>query len=188
MLLLQSLSDLLGVPPAEVAARLGVDAGMGDLALAQEVCRQAQEVRRRQAHACDAINGDVARALGVAPGADLAAVMQRIGQLRCNVLSLGVRHVLGLTPHASDDAVLNAIGGLRAAHAARQTTHQAAEAADLVDQAIADGRVAPAHREFYLHQAMDDPAAARDVINSLPTIHAGGMGKRSGRGADDAAC
>jgi phage I-like protein len=72
---------------------------------------------------------------------------------------------LGLPDDADDAAVLKAVDELQDACTLN-------EAVQLVNSAVAEGRVPPAHREFYLNQARADLPGAREVINSLPVLTA----------------
>ena len=93
------------------------------------------------------------------PAADRAALVQ----LRASAAA--VRQKLGLAEGAPEQDVLNALDALAAAGAR-------SEAEDLVEGAVRDGRIPPAHRDFYLREALNDLRAAREVINSLPVLTA----------------
>jgi len=75
---------------------------------------------------------------------------------------------LGLPDDADEAAVLSAVAKLQEACTGN-------EAVQLVNSAVAEGRVPPAHREFYLNQARADLPAAREVINSLPILTGTGI-------------
>jgi len=72
---------------------------------------------------------------------------------------------LGLEPDADDRTVAEAV--MANADAGRR-----GEAECLVDGAVREGRIPPAHRGFYLREALTDLDAAREVINSLPVLTA----------------
>jgi phage I-like protein len=65
--------------------------------------------------------------------------------------------------------VLNALDVLAAS---ADAAGRRSEAQELVDGAVRDGRVPPAHRDFYLREALSDLRAAREVVNSLPVLTA----------------
>jgi phage I-like protein len=108
----------------------------------------------------------VANALDLEQNADPTLVANAVSLLKAEADALGaVRHQLGLADDSPKADVLNAIGSLQ-----QEGTRHEAEA--LVDSAVRGGRIAPAHRDFYLGQALSDLDAARDVINALPVLTA----------------
>ena len=139
MPILDSLAAALQAEPADLAARLGLQANAEDRQVAEALMANAV---------------DTATA-----AADRAALMP----LRAAAAAL--RGKLGLAEDAPEQDVLNAVDALAAA--GRRT-----EAEELVEGAVRAGRVPPAHRDFYLREALRDLRAARDVINSLPVLTA----------------
>lgn len=130
------------------------------------------------AAALDAEPDELATRLGLEADADERAVAEtlvanadtadRSGrtalmQLRASAAALRLK--LGLAEDAPEQDVLNTLDALTAAGAR-------SEAEELVDGAVRDGRIPPAHRDFYLREALGDLSAARDVINSLPVLTA----------------
>jgi len=185
MTLLELLSNALGLTSEEVASSLGLNSAedgpvaatlAATAAVAKELETQVAALNARPV--CEA----VANALGVAQDADLTAVNAAILKLRApaSAGALAVRTALGLSPEADDQAVLNAVSALSASRAK-------ADAEELVDEAVQAGKIPPAHRPFYLQAALDDIAAARLVVNSLPVVVAQGVGRsaRSIRRAAD---
>ncbi len=167
MSLLDVLAEALGVDPADVATRLGGDVEADDVAVAQAVMAALDRTSELEAAAAEPVppvSPAVANALGVPPDADETAVKAAVIRLKAPGAGLaGVRRALGLPEDADEPAVLNSIAGLQRARAA-----SAAE--DLVDAAVEAGRIPPAHREFYLREALSDLEAARQVVNALPVI------------------
>lgn len=102
----------------------------------------------------------VANAETVAPDAPDAEERTALVQLRAEAAAL--RAKLGLTEDAPEEDVLNAL----------DAADRCSEAEELVDGAVREGRVPPAHRDFYLREALGDLRAAREVINSLPVLTA----------------
>jgi phage I-like protein len=170
MSLLETLAAALDRQPEQVASELGLAGAAEDKEVATAVLNAAarvnaleHEVQRAEARV---VSAEVANALGVAADADETAV--RAALIRLHAPSAGlaaVRAQLGLAADAPEAEVINAIGAL-------QETRGRTDAEDLVNQAVADGRVPPAHRAFYLRAAMDDVAAAAQAINSLPLLTA----------------
>jgi len=166
MSLLEGIAEALDLEPEQVASRLGLqnaisgadEPGNTDGTVAEAILALAD----RQLPVSPA----VANALGVAPDADETQVRASIIRLKAPGAGLeAVRRALGLDGEAAEADVLNAIGELR-------ESRRRDEAARLVDEAVEAGRIPPAHREFYLREALGDLAAAREVINSLPVLTA----------------
>jgi len=190
MRLLESLAAALGKKAEEVASLLGLaqdadDAGCANAIVAfpvrvtdlgTKVTGLEVELAALKAAPKPVICADVANALGVAVDADLTKVSAAILRLKApsGAGALGVRTALQLAPDADDASVINAIGVL-------QTSKRRTDAEELVEGAIKAGKVPPAHREFYLREALHDLGAAMVVINSLtPITTPSGLG---GKGA-----
>ncbi|NLW49848.1 MAG: hypothetical protein GXY85_03270 [Candidatus Brocadiaceae bacterium] len=165
MPLIDTLAQTLDRTPGQVAGLLGVEAGADDARVAVAVCNAAArvtELEGRPAHT-DAAR-TAAHALGLEPDADATAVNAALIRLREPAATLdAVRALLGLPEEAPGPEVLNAVGALRQARAR-------AEAERVVDEAVRDGRLPPALREFYLREAVRDLEAARQVLNVLPPV------------------
>ena len=140
MPILDSLAATLRAEPAELAARLGLQADAEDRQVAEALMANAA--------------GPAAAA-----AADRAALMQS------RAAAAALRAKLALAEDAPEQDVLNAIDALAAA--GRRT-----EAEELVEGAVRAGRIPPAHRDFYLREALGDLRSAREVINSLPVLTA----------------
>ncbi|MFW6189898.1 MAG: phage protease [Planctomycetota bacterium] len=159
MSLLDRIAEVLDREPGEVASALGLT-GTEDEEVAEAVMANAAEPE----HAAPPVSPAVANALGVAADADETAVKAAIIGLKAPGAGLeAVRRALGLDEAAPQADVLNAIGELQ-----QQRRH--AEAEEVVDAAVEAGKIPPAHREFYLREALNDLDAARAVINSLPAL------------------
>jgi len=159
MSLLDSIAEVLDREPGEVASALGLT-GTEDKEVAEAVLANAAQPEQ----AAQPVSPAVANALGVTPDADETAVKAAIIGLKAPGAGLdAVRRALALEEGASQADVLNAIGGLQ-----QQRRH--AEAEEVVDAAVKAGKIPPAHREFYLREALNDLDAARAVINSLPAL------------------
>ncbi len=88
---------------------------------------------------------------------------------------------LGLPESAEEAEVLNAVDALHAS-----VNRGAVE--ELVDAAVGEGRIPPAHRAFYLNEARRDLDAARRIIGELPvlTSSAAPAGTSGGRSLTEA--
>ncbi len=190
MELLAMLAAALAQTVEDVANSLGVasDAGKDEVgaALKAKLARlnELESADPPEPETVEVLPPDVANSLGIDAGADARAV--RVALIRLQAPNAGmasVRVKLGLADDARDADVLNSIGHL-------QGVKRQSDAEELVDAAVKDGRVQPAHRAFYLAQAEADIDAARDVINSLTPINDGGLGDRTppkpGTGLSDA--
>jgi phage I-like protein len=173
MSVLESVAAALGREPEQVASELGLSAeeAANDAQAAGAVLANAARVREleeshRELEARAARAGAVANALGLPPEAEEASLRAAILRLKAPHAGLGaVRARLDLPPEASEQEILNSIGTLREARSR-------GEAEDVVEAAVRDGRIPPAHRDFYLREALNDLEAARVVINSLPVLTA----------------
>jgi phage I-like protein len=101
---------------------------------------------------------DVAAAL-MACSVRLREIEGRLGE-RSAILN-----ALGLPEEANTALVLNTVGVLK-----RERSD--AEAAKVVDEALAVGRITPAQREFFLSCARGNPEATRQCLNSLAPMMA----------------
>jgi len=166
MSLLDSLAGALNMQPEQVASRLGLEgAARDDASVAQAVLANAARLKDLEAGlAPRRLPDDVCNSLGVPPEADDTALRAALIRLKAPRATLAaVRRQLGLPEDADDGTLLNAIADL-------QHSQAESRAVQLVDGAIAEGRIPPAHRQFYLNEALADLEAARQVINSLPVI------------------
>jgi len=155
--LLNAIAEALGREPEHVASALGLDPAGDDRQVAEAVLACAE--RRR-------VPEFVANSLGVCADADETAVRAALIRLKAPGAGLtSVRARLGLPDAAPECDVLNAIDALQAAG-------RDGQAEQLVDAAVAEGKIPPAHRDFYLNEARSDLDAAREVINSLPVLTA----------------
>ncbi len=155
MTLIEALAQALEEEPEQLASRLGFDGA--------EVDRDVAEALVAAIEAAD-VSPALASALGLPAGADEAQA--RVAVLRLKAPDGGmsaVRAQLGLGAAAPDLEVVKAICTLQESRARN-------DAEDLVDAAVAEGRIPPAHRDFYLREAVSDPDAARQVINSMPVL------------------
>jgi len=167
MSLLDSLARALDRRPEQVASVLGLE-GADDRLVAEAVLANAARVKELEAPTSGTpqLNSAAADALGLPPDADERSVRAAIVRLKAPGAGLDrVRDGLGLPRQAGEVEILNAIGALQAACRSRQAER-------LVDEAIAAGKVPPAHRDFYLREAEADLETVRDVINSLPVLTA----------------
>ena len=156
MSILDSVAAALETTPPELAERLELDEDADDRAIAEAL------VGHRPCEVC----AEVANSLQIEPaadGTDLRAALIRLKAAREGMNS--VRTKLGLAEDAPETEVLNAIDGLL-------QRQDRSEAERLVEKAIEDGRIPPAHRDFYLREALNDLSAAGQVINSLPVLTA----------------
>ncbi len=168
MTLIEMLAQALDLTPEQVASKLGLTE-TDDAAVAKSLLGLAERVAALEADAAEetpAVSEEVANALGVATMATVNDVHGAIIRLKAPGAGLGaVRTRLGLEESASEADICNAIGTL-------QTSHRSSEAEELVDRAVADGKIAPAHRDYYLGHARERFDATRDVINSMPVLTA----------------
>mgnify|MGYP006286603461 CR=1 FL=1 len=155
--LLVRLAELLDFTPDEVASRLGLEApNVDDSTVARAVMKTAETE--------DSVPGGVANALGLDAGADERSVKAAILRLRAPGAGLeGVRRALGLSDKADEKTILNAIQDL-------QQDHHNREAEELVDRAVEEGRIPPAHREFFLNNALEDYEATRMCLDNMPPV------------------
>jgi phage I-like protein len=162
MSLLDQLAEALDRQPAEFATPLGLSAGARDRELAEAVLALADPEDETQTTVPNAVTA----ALGLPPEADETAVKAAIIRLKAPGDGLdAVRRALGLAESAPAEQVLNSIAELR-------QDRRRGDAEQMVAQAVEAGKIPPAHRDFYLREALDDPEAARQVINSLPVLTA----------------
>jgi phage I-like protein len=165
MKLFEVLATALGKQPDQVAETLGLVAGADDKAVAEKVMANAVRLKELEAKAAPppapVVNDAVAALLGVAPGSAEPEVKAAIMRLQLNADGAAVRSALGLQPEAKTEEVLARLNELLAAR-------QKSEAEQLVDEAVRAGKVAPANREAVLAFAINDLAAARTLISSLP--------------------
>ncbi len=166
MPILESLASALECAPGRVAERLGLAADAEERAVAERIMERAKP---------PAVCAEVANALDVEPDADAARA--RAAVLALKAAAAAVRERLQLPAHASDPEVINALDVL--CEGARS-----GEAERLVDEAVREGRIPPAHRGFYLREALNDLRAAREVINCLPVLTAPARGPQNGTRAD----
>lgn len=162
MSLLDQLAEALDREPAEFATPLGLSAGAGDREVAEAVLALADPEDETQTTVPNAVTA----ALGLPPEADETAVKAAIIRLKAPGDGLdAVRRALGLDEAAPAEQVLNSIADLR-------QDRRRGDAEQMVAQAVEAGKIPPAHRDFYLREALNDPEAARQVINSLPVLTA----------------
>jgi len=164
MSLLEAIAAAADREPDQVAAALGLD-DTTDRAVAAGIVANAARLTEAD-EARGRVPEFVANAIGLDPGAGETAVRAALIRLKAPAAGLApIRSRLGLPDTADQAEILNAIGALAAAQ-------RRSEAAELVNAAVSAGRIPPAHREFYLHEAECDPDAARQVINALPVLTA----------------
>jgi len=182
MRLLDALAGPLGRQPEEVASELGLRVDAEDRMVAEALlanAARARELERRLAR-----QNEMAAALGLPEDADAGAVQHAIHSLKASALAPvlnAVRERLGVPQNADETAVLDAIDALRHERADR-------EAADLVDGAVAQGRIPPSQRAFFLACARDDLEATRECLNALAPLMTGrmpGPSRRAPRAARD---
>ncbi len=187
MTLIEALAQALEEEPEQLASRLGFDGAEADRDVAEAIVAAleaaALEAAAAEAAAAEAavvetadVSPALANALGLPAGADEAQA--RVAVLRLKAPDGGmsaVRAQLGLGAAAADLEVVNAIGALQESRARN-------DAEDLIDAAVAEGRIPPAHRDFYLREAVSDPDAARQVINSLPMLTRAEQARPASRG------
>jgi phage I-like protein len=180
MTLMDLLCKALGLKPEEIASKLGLK-DTEDAAVANAVMALPARVAELEARVASASDGPpavipdyICNTIGVAAGSDETTVKAALLKLRAPSAGLAaVRAKLGLPDAADDGALLSTIGALQAARRKN-------DAEELVDEAVQAGKIPPAHRDFYLQAALDDIAAARLVVNSLPVLVAQSF-SRSGR-------
>lgn len=167
--LLERLAEVLGSTPGQVARRLGVEADADDRRVARAVMALVEGDGR-------AVPADVANALGLDAGADASRVKAAILRLRAPSAGLGdVCRALGLPQNADEGAVLNAVREL-------QQEHHDRRAEELVDAAVGEGRIPPAHREFFLNNAREDYEATRMCLESMPAVVSAGTSRSADGG------
>ncbi len=165
MSLLEQLARALDREPEGFASGLGLSEGAHDRAVAEAVQALVAKVKELQQPEAPVPNA-VAAALGLPPDADETAAKAAIIRLKAPGDGLdAVRSALGLSEQAGADEVLNSIAEL-------QQDRRRSDAEDLVAQAVEAGKVPPAHRDFYLREALSDLEATRQVINSMPVLTA----------------
>ncbi|MFW6189043.1 MAG: phage protease [Planctomycetota bacterium] len=154
MTVLESVAAAAGIEPAELADRLNVQPDAEDPAVARTLLERGEP-------------GDVCPAIANALGAETALEPTEAGAavMRLKASAAALRQKLGLPEDAPEQEVLNSIDALQAGK-------QRSEAERLVERAVREGRIPPAHRGFYLREALNDPEAARRVINSMPVLTA----------------
>ncbi len=172
MSLLDSLAEALGKEPKQVASEFGL-ASVEDECVARALAGLVQGAAR--AHGLEAqpagqaapaapVSVAIANELGVPPDADETEVKAALIRLRAPSACLdALRARLGLEPDAPELGILNAVEAL-------QQSQRDAEAGALVDEAVAAGKVPPAHRDFYLREALNDLEATRHVLNAMPVL------------------
>lgn len=175
MSVLDSLATALEKEPEQVASELGLDPavrrtappGARDKEVAEAMMANAarlKELEAKLAEPVPPVSAEVANALGVTADAGETKVKAAVIRLKAPTASLSaVRRKLSLPDDAPDQEILNAIGAL-------QEAGRRFEADELVDAAIAAGKIPPAHRDFYLREALNDLSAAQDVITTLPVL------------------
>ena len=180
MSLLENLARALDQQPEQVASRLGLDAGEEDEAVALALMANAARATEPEAEPePPALSAQLANALGVEPDADATRVRAAIIRLKAPGAGLeAVRAQLGVPHGAGHEDICNAIGAL-------QESRRRGEAETLVDEAVAAGRIPPAHRDFYLREAELDIEAAREVINSLAEWAPAPRGPRAAAAQED---
>jgi phage I-like protein len=169
MSVLDSLARALEREPEQVASELGLTAEEGvpdDAQVAQAVMANAARVRELEAaqETRPPLPDFVCNALGVTAEADETELKAALIRLKAPGAGMAaVREALALPAEAPESEVLNAIAALR-------EERRRAEAEELVDGAVEAGRIPPAHREFYLREALNDLEATRAVVNSMPAF------------------
>jgi phage I-like protein len=153
MSVLDSLAAALEQEPAEVARRLGLPPDADERSVAGLLLGNAAQARA----ATEALELPA----DAAP-TDLRAALIRLKAPGAAGLP-ALRAKLGLSVDAPESQVLNAVDALQ------QSAQQSAAEA-LIDDAVRAGRIPPAHRDFYLREALGDLDAARQVINSLSVV------------------
>jgi phage I-like protein len=154
MSLLEQMARCLELEPDDVAGRLGLEPGATD----DHAARALMHLAERPAPAT------LANALELpddASDADLRAAVIRMKEPAESLAE--VRKRLGLGDGAPAVQILNAVDALL-------DRERDTEAEALVDDAVAEGRIPPAHRDFYLREARRDPAATRQVLNSMDPV------------------
>ncbi len=144
----------------------GLEGAADDAQVAGALVANAARVKELEAALADAPAAPdyVCNALGLNAGSEETAVRAAILRLKAPGAGMvPVRSKLGLAEDAPAAEVLNAIEAL-------QQSRRKCEAEELVDGAVAAGRLRPAHRAFYLREALNDLEAAREVVNSLPVL------------------
>ena len=199
MSVLDSLAQALAKEPEQVASGLGLELPAGASAevgsaegrrVAEVIMANAVRVKELEAELvarAPVVAEEIANALGVPADADPTAVKAAIIRLKVPAAGLeAIRRKLGLGRDAQEAEVLNAIEAL-------QQTRRRSEAEQLVDEGVSAGKIPPAHREFYLNEAINDLDAAREVINAMPVMTQPRRGPRTIEGpqltdAEQAVC
>jgi phage I-like protein len=155
------MAAVLGKPQEELLCALGIESA-DDKCVAERLLAHAARLREQESR--QAAGPLVANALGLPENADAEAMRDAVLALRAAAPALAsLRQRLGLADAAGPDAVLNAVDALCEERDGREAAH-------LVDAAIQAGRVPPSQRAFFLACARQDPAAARECLNSLPPL------------------
>ena len=159
MNLLASLAAALGKKVDEFANAIGVAPEAEDIAVAtrfQELATKTTDLEAKL-NAVPVVSDTVARQLGI-DEVDEKAVHDKIAALGVQLPSVAA--ALGL-PQGSDVlACCNAITAMRKVQART-------EAEQLIDEAVAAGRIEPGDKASFLAFASSDLATARALVNSL---------------------
>jgi phage I-like protein len=154
MPLLEQMARCLELEPHDLAGRLGLEPGADDDRTARAVMDLAEgPAPTALLNALDLPQD--------ASESDLRASVIRLKEPAENLAR--VRERLGLEQDAPAVQILNAVDALL-------ESERDSEAEALVDEAVSEGRIPPAHRDFYLREARRDPAATCQVLNSMDPV------------------
>jgi len=156
--LLEALAAALEMPAADVMAKLGVAEGAEEAAVAKAIYGFVTVEPVVPAEV--AVNAAVAGLLGVEADASEEAVKASILTLQARTDATDICDALSLKPDAEPTAILQAITALRNQSAG-------AEAEIVVGAAVAEGKIVPAQKAFWLNAAVLDIGAARAAINAM---------------------
>lgn len=128
------------MPLKPIAKALGLDDG----ATADQIITATNSLKAK-AEKAPAVPVALCRALGVAEDASADSVIQTVNSLKATTFDL-TRFV----PRADYDQAQNRAQDLEAKLKAQETAKADGEITGLVDQAVKDGKVAPASKDFFL--------------------------------------
>lgn len=169
MSILEALCAALDREADEVAAGLSIASDADDQAVAKAIAdavagaKKAQDLEAQLAMKEVApVSANVANALGVSADAEEKRVVAQIFQLRdaAGYESERMREHLGLANDAEFSEVLAMINSLK-------QSKRSIEAEAMVDRAIEEGRVRPAHRDIWLNHALSDPDATAQALTDM---------------------
>jgi len=169
--LIEALAAALGMTAADISGKLSVEDGADDAAVAAAIL--GLTVVEEPAPPA-AVNAAVADLLGVKPDDDEATVKAAILTIQSKADVSSVCAALGLKADADAASIVQAVQTLSGKAVA-------ANAEALIGSAVADGKITPALKPFWLQAATSDLPAATAAINAMqvqaPVNPDAGVGK-----------